>query len=268
MLTPSASSTDVTERQGQCLPGLLHRPQPGRRPPLTTSPRTCAGREDRRHLPQRRRLLPGHPRHLRAEGSRARALRLSTRAPSPMTPPPTSPSSSPPPRPPAPTSCSCPSTISPLPSSSRQAKAMGYAPTFFGVDGMDGILDHGGLRYLPCRGRHAPDPVLRRLPRTQRPRASSTTYTEQLRRGRPTSSPPTLTTASTSSRPRLKQAGCTADMSAAGDLRCTRRRHDRASACDGLTGNGHDLERRGSRSPRPLPPCVIEDGQYVTEQYK
>ena len=31
MLTPSASSTDVTERQGQCLPGLLHRPQPGHR---------------------------------------------------------------------------------------------------------------------------------------------------------------------------------------------------------------------------------------------
>lgn len=27
----------------------------------------------------------------------------------------------------------------------NQAKTMGYEPTFFGCDGMDGILDPGGL---------------------------------------------------------------------------------------------------------------------------
>ena len=54
-----------------------------------------------------------------------------------------------------------------------QAKAMSYAPTFFGVDGMDGILTMPELRYLPRRGRHAPHSVLRSTPRTLRPRASS-----------------------------------------------------------------------------------------------
>ena len=43
-----------------------------------------------------------------------------------------------------------------------QANAMGYAPTFFGVDGMDGILTAARLRHLPGRGRVPADPLLRR----------------------------------------------------------------------------------------------------------
>ena len=42
-----------------------------------------------------------------------------------------------------------------------QANAMGYEPTFFGVDGMDGILTLEGFDTEPGRGRHGPDPLLR-----------------------------------------------------------------------------------------------------------
>ena len=43
-----------------------------------------------------------------------------------------------------------------------QANAMGYAPKFFGVDGMDGILTMEGFDPKLGRGCYAPDPVQRR----------------------------------------------------------------------------------------------------------
>ena len=42
-----------------------------------------------------------------------------------------------------------------------QANAMGYAPTFFGVDGMDGILTAKNFDRLSGRGRVPADPLLR-----------------------------------------------------------------------------------------------------------
>ena len=64
-----------------------------------------------------------------------------------------------------------------------QAKAMGYAPTFFGVDGMDGILTMPGFDPALAEGLMLMTPFSATAPR-------------------PTSSPPTPTTVCTSSRPR------------------------------------------------------------------
>ena len=44
-----------------------------------------------------------------------------------------------------------------------QAAGMGYAPKWFGVDGMDGILTMEGFDTSLGRGRHAADPLQRRL---------------------------------------------------------------------------------------------------------
>ena len=84
-----------------------------------------------------------------------------------------------------------------------QAKAMSYEPTFFGVDGMDGILTMPGFDASLAEGvmlltpfsadsEDAADPELRQ------------DLHRAVRRGRPTSSPPTPMTACTSSRPLLR----------------------------------------------------------------
>ncbi len=144
MLTPSASSTDVTAGKDNVFQVCFTDPNQG----------VCAAdymaehyadRQDRRHLPQRRRLLSGHPRCFREGSGRQRASPSSIRAPLHSIPPPTSPFSSPLRRLPAPTSSSFPIYYQPASVIFAQAKAMGYAPTFFGVDGMDGILDMPGF---------------------------------------------------------------------------------------------------------------------------
>ena len=50
----------------------------------------------------------------------------------------------------------------------RQSNDIGYKPSFFGVDGMDGILTIEGFD-TSGRGRHAADPVQRRLHRREDP---------------------------------------------------------------------------------------------------
>ena len=45
----------------------------------------------------------------------------------------------------------------------KQAKAMGYAPTFFGVDGMDGILAMEGFDTSLAEGLDAAGPLLCRF---------------------------------------------------------------------------------------------------------
>ena len=64
-------------------------------------------------------------------------------------------------RAPAPTVVFLPIYYQPASIILSQANAMGYEPTFFGVDGMDGILTVEGFDTEPRRGRHAPDPLLR-----------------------------------------------------------------------------------------------------------
>ena len=79
-----------------------------------------------------------------------------------------------------------------------QANGMGYAPDFFGCDGMDGILTvEASTRSSPrasCSSpRSWPPPPTRRRPPSPRPTRTPTVTS-------PSSSPPTPTTASTSSR--------------------------------------------------------------------
>ena len=71
MLTPSASSSDVTAGKDNVYPGLLHRPR--RRAPLprSTSPRTSWPSQGRRHLQQRRRIFHRHLPDLRRRGREA-----------------------------------------------------------------------------------------------------------------------------------------------------------------------------------------------------
>ena len=80
-----------------------------------------------------------------------------------MLPPPTSPSSSPRRKNAGADVVFLPIYYQPASVILSQAKAMGYAPTFFGVDGMDGILSMPGFDTCTRRGPHAPDPVLRQL---------------------------------------------------------------------------------------------------------
>ena len=127
MLTPSASAVDVTAGKDNVFQVCFTDPNQG----ISSADyiaENMPGRQAGRHLPQRRRLLSGHPRHLREGSCRQGHGALSMRAPLPTIAPPTSPSSWPVPRVPAPIWCSCPSTISPLPSSSARPRPWAMRP--------------------------------------------------------------------------------------------------------------------------------------------
>ena len=137
-----------------------------------------------------------------------------------------------------------------------QAKAMGYAPTFFGVDGMDGILDMPGLTPLSPRPR-ADDPFCATV-------ESSKSFVDAYVAAYGTT--PNQFAADAYDgvyivKAALEQAGCTADMS-------------NEEICDalvsaitslkftGLTGTDMSWNAEGQVSKAPTA-YVVKDGQYV-----
>ena len=114
MLTPSASSTDVTANKDNVFQVCFTDPNQG----ISSADYIFE------HMPESKLAVIYRNDDAYSQGIRDtfvqeaadKGMRLSIRAPSPMTLPPISPFSSPVPRKPAPIWCSCPSTISPLPS--------------------------------------------------------------------------------------------------------------------------------------------------------
>ena len=92
-----------------------------------------------------------------------------------------------------------------------QAKAMGYAPTFFGVDGMDGILTMPGFDASLAEGRDAHDPVLADAP--MKPTRRSLTLTLPLMATEPNQFAADAYDGVYIVKAALEAAGCTADMS-------------------------------------------------------
>ena len=136
---------------------LLHRPQPGQRLATYMAANMPESKIAVIYRNDDDALLPGHPRHLCFRGRRARTPEIVYEGTFNQATRPTSPCSSPALRLPGPTSSSCPSTTSPLPSSLAQAKAQWATPPF-GVDGMDGILALDNFDLGLAERRHGADP--------------------------------------------------------------------------------------------------------------
>ena len=140
-----------------------------------------------------------------------------------------------------------------------QAKAMNYAPTFFGVDGMDGILTMPGFDASLAEG------VMLLTPFSVNSEDAATqafvkAYTEKY------GEEPNQFAADAYDgvyivKAALEKAGCTTDMSAA-DI-CEALINVMPSLTfDGLTGKGMTWNADGEVSKAPLA-AVIENGEYV-----
>ena len=140
-----------------------------------------------------------------------------------------------------------------------QAKAMNYAPTFFGVDGMDGILTMPGFDPALAEG------VMLLTPFSINSEDAATqnfvkTYTEKY------SVEPNQFAADAYDgvyiiKAALEAAGCTGDMSAADICEALIQVMPTLSV-DGLTGKAMTWNADGEVAKAPLA-AVIENGQYV-----
>ena len=140
-----------------------------------------------------------------------------------------------------------------------QAKAMNYAPTFFGVDGMDGILTMPGFDPALAEG------VMLLTPFSVNSEDAATqsfvkAYTEKY------GEEPNQFAADAYDgvyivKAALEKAGCTADMSAADICEALIQVMPTLSV-DGLTGKSMTWNAEGEVSKAPLA-AVIENGEYV-----
>ena len=140
-----------------------------------------------------------------------------------------------------------------------QAKAMGYAPTFFGVDGMDGILTMPGFDASLAEG------VMLLTPFSVNSEDAATqsfvkTYTEKY------GVEPNQFAADAYDgvyivKAALEKAGCTADMSSTDICEALIQVMPTLSV-DGLTGKAMTWNAEGEVSKAPLA-AVIENGEYV-----
>ena len=140
-----------------------------------------------------------------------------------------------------------------------QAKAMNYAPTFFGVDGMDGILTMPGFDASLAEG------VMLLTPFSVNSEDAATqsfvkAYTEKY------GEEPNQFAADAYDgvyivKAALEKAGCTGDMSAADICEALIQVMPTLSV-DGLTGKGMTWNAEGEVSKAPLA-AVIENGEYV-----
>ena len=140
-----------------------------------------------------------------------------------------------------------------------QAKAMNYAPTFFGVDGMDGILTMPGFDPALAEG------VMLLTPFSVNSEDAATqsfvkAYTEKY------GEEPNQFAADAYDgvyivKAALEKAGCTGDMSAADICEALIQVMSTLSV-DGLTGKGMTWNAAGEVSKAPLA-AVIENGEYV-----
>ncbi len=142
----------------------------------------------------------------------------------------------------------------------NQANAMGYAPTFFGVDGMDGILTMEGFDTSLAEG------IMLLTPFSADATDDRTvnfvkTYEEQFG-GVPNQFAADAYDAVYTVKAALEASGCTSDMSAA-DI-CEKMVATMPTiSVDGLTGAGMTWDASGAVSKAPMA-VVIKDGVYVT----
>ena len=248
-------------RQGQHVPALLHRPQPGhgRR---HLHGRQYARGQGRRHLPQRRRLLPGHPRHLRRRGENQSldvvyegtftaesATDFSVQLTGAQ-------------------SAGADVVFLPIyyqPASIilAQADAMGYEPTFFGVDGMDGILTMPNFDMSLAEGVMVLTPFSADAT-DERTVSFVTEYNERF------GETPNQFAADGydcvyALKQALEAADCTPDMSDRGASATPSIEQFTSMSFDGLTGSGLTWGTDGTVSKLPMA-VVIHDGAYVSAE--
>ena len=138
-----------------------------------------------------------------------------------------------------------------------QAKAMGYAPTFFGVDGMDGILDMPGFDVSLAEGLVLMTPFCATV-------ESSQSFVDAYVAAYGTK--PNQFAADAYDgvyivKEALEKAGCTADMSSTDICEALIQVMPTLSV-DGLTGKAMTWNAEGEVSKAPLA-AVIENGEYV-----
>ena len=140
-----------------------------------------------------------------------------------------------------------------------QAKAMGYAPTFFGVDGMDGILTMKGFDTALAEGVMLLTPF--NADSTDERTAAFVKKYQDMYGEVPNQFAADAYDCVYAYAQALEAAGATPDMSAA-DL-CTKMIEQFTSMTfDGLTGNGMTWNEQGqvTKSPKVM---VIQNGAYV-----
>ena len=142
----------------------------------------------------------------------------------------------------------------------NQANAMGYEPTFFGVDGMDGILTMEGFDTSLAEGVMLLTPFSADA-EDERTQTFVKTYQEQFG-NTPNQFAADAYDAVYTYAAALEAAGCTSDMSAADICEAVVSVMTTISV-DGLTGQGMTWSADGAVSKAPMA-VVIKDGVYVT----
>ena len=142
-----------------------------------------------------------------------------------------------------------------------QANAMGYAPTFFGVDGMDGILTQVGFDPALAEGVMLLTPF--NADATDEATVNFVTKYQELYGETPNQFAADAYDCVYAYKLALETAGCTPDMSAA-DLNAKMKETFPTITFTGLTGDGAgitwDSTGAVSKSPKGM---VIRDGAYV-----
>ena len=141
----------------------------------------------------------------------------------------------------------------------NQANAMGYEPTFFGVDGMDGILTMEGFDTSLAEGVMLLTPFSADA-EDERTQTFVKTYQEQFG-NTPNQFAADAYDAVYTYAAALEAAGCTSDMSAA-DICEALVGVMTTISVDGLTGQGMTWDASGAVSKAPMA-VVIENGTYV-----
>ncbi len=141
----------------------------------------------------------------------------------------------------------------------NQADAMGYAPTFFGVDGMDGILTMEGFDTSLAEGVMLLTPFSADA-EDERTQTFVQTYQDQFGEI-PNQFAADAYDAVYILKAALEASGCTADMSAAEICEKLVEVMPTLSV-DGLTGSGMTWDASGAVSKAPMA-VVIENGVYV-----
>ena len=140
-----------------------------------------------------------------------------------------------------------------------QAAAMNYAPTFFGVDGMDGILTMEGFDTSLAEGVMLLTPFSADA-EDERTQTFVKTYQEQFG-NTPNQFAADAYDAVYTYAAALEAAGCTSDMSAA-DICEALVGVMTTISVDGLTGQGVTWDASGAVSKAPMA-VIIENGTYV-----
>lgn len=144
----------------------------------------------------------------------------------------------------------------------KQASDMGYAPTFFGVDGMDGILTMKGFDTSLAEGVMLLTPFSADS-KDEKTQAFVKKYQEKYGEI-PNQFAADAYDAVYTIYAAIKDSGCTSDMSAS-DICAKLIDSMQKISVDGLTGQGMTWKATGEVSKAPMA-VVIKDGVYVTPE--